>query len=188
MGDRLGRYLSYGTKHTALQALLGGKLEIFAKQNGYDPKANDDGDFESAIGTDCVWADCGSDRCPTGMQSAGAEQYCGMKENNAQKSKLCCPLAKTPKKYRWSGGQAGSLGFECRGTCHDGEIPVASSTEPYIDGSHLSCFWGFAQYCYEGTLSVADVCGWSDTCVDFNGGTPKSNQCGGERIPTSSFY
>ncbi|OAL43395.1 hypothetical protein IQ07DRAFT_593170 [Pyrenochaeta sp. DS3sAY3a] len=169
-------------KHTALKALLGGELGIFAKQNGYDPNANDDSDFESITGTDCTWSDCGSDRCPVGTQSVGAQQYCGMKDGSAQRKTLCCPLNKTPKTCRWSKGTGGIDGYECRGVCKDNEIPIASSTEPYIDDKHLSCYWGSAQYCCEGTQSVSDVCGWTDKCMDFNGGAePKSKPCGANR-------
>jgi chitinase len=172
------------TEHTALKALLGGKLDIFASQNGYDPSALDEGDYQSATGTECDWSTCGSESCGAGLQSAGAKQYCGMKGNDAQKQVLCCPIKSTPdpKQCRWSGGQSGILGFECKGTCHADEIPVVSSTEPYINDSHLSCFWGFAQYCCKGSSSNSNACEWSKTCVDFNGGTPKNNQCGGEQL------
>lgn len=175
-------------KHTALKALLGGELGIFAKQNGYDPNANDDSDFESITGTDCTWSDCGSDICPVGTQSVGAQQYCGMKDGSAQRKTLCCPLNKTPKTCRWSKGTGGIDGYECRGVCKDNEIPIASSTEPYIDDKHLSCYWGSAQYCCEGTQSVSDVCGWTDKCMDFNGGAePKSKPCGGKYTTTLSL-
>jgi chitinase len=174
-------------EHTALKALLGGRLGRFADQNGY--RSDDGGDFQSATGTDCSWSNCGSDKCPPGTQTLGAEQYCGMKEGKAQHQKLCCPLANTPKKCRWSTGTTGIKGFECRGTCHDNEIPVASSTEPYIEGTHLSCFWGSAQFCCEGSQNLKDVCGWTDKCLDFNGGkVPKNDPCGKgvSSIPTSS--
>jgi chitinase len=176
------------TQHTALKALLGGKLGIFAEQNGYDPNANDDGDFESSTGSDCAWSDCGSDRCPTGTQSLGAQQYCGTNDGKAQRQTLCCPLAKTPKTCRWSRGTGGIGNFECRGTCKENEIPVASSTEPYIDDQHLSCFWGSAQFCCESTIEkkVSDVCEWTDKCVNFGSGTePKGNPCGGKNNSTS---
>jgi chitinase len=168
------------TSHTALKALLGGKLGLFAEQNGYDPNINDDGDFTSVTGTDCEWSLCGAgDRCPAGMNSLGAQQYCGMVGNKAQRQVLCCPLAKTPKNCRWSRGTGGIGNFECRGTCKDGEISVAASTEPYIEDQHLSCFWGSAQFCCEGTKKVEDVCGWTDKCVDFTtGAEPGGNQCG----------
>ena len=79
------------TDHTALKALLGGKLDVFAEQNGYDSSAIDEGDFGSATGTECAWSSCGTTSCGAGYQSAGAQQYCGMRDGKAQRQTLCCP-------------------------------------------------------------------------------------------------
>jgi chitinase len=111
-----------------------------------------------------------------------------MRDGKAQRQTLCCPLKSTPdpKKCRWSGGQQGIEGFWCSGACHDGEIPVVSSTEPYIDDEHLSCWFGFAQYCCESsTGGVNDVCGWTDECLNLKDGRPQNSNslksvCGGE--------
>ncbi|RYN58904.1 hypothetical protein AA0114_g1804 [Alternaria tenuissima] len=181
------------TDHTALKALLGGKLDVFAEQNGYDSSAIDEGDFGSATGTECAWSSCGTTSCGAGYQSAGAQQYCGMRDGKAQRQTLCCPLKSTPdpKKCRWSGGQQGIEGFWCSGACHDGEIPVVSSTEPYIDDEHLSCWFGFAQYCCESsTGGVNDVCGWTDECLNLKDGRPQNSNslksvCGDRNFVTT---
>lgn len=125
------------------------------------------------------------------MNNLGYQQYCGSNGGKAQKQNLCCPFAKTPKTCRWSKGTGGLDGYECRGACKSNELVVASSTEPYIDDKHLSCFWGSAQVCCEGTKTVEDVCEWTTKCMDFNGGVePKSKPCGGKWdgmfVPTSS--
>ncbi|KAJ6287495.1 hypothetical protein J3E71DRAFT_358329 [Bipolaris maydis] len=181
------------TDHTALKALLGGKLDIFADQNGYNPSAIDQGNFASATGTECKWSSCGTTSCGAGYQSAGAQQYCGMRDGKAQRQTLCCPLKSTPdpKKCRWSGGQQGVEGFWCSGTCRDGEIPVVSSTEPYIDDEHLSCWFGFAQYCCESsTGGINDVCGWTSECLDLKNGRPANSNtlkgvCGDRNFVTT---
>jgi chitinase len=136
------------TDHTPLKAFLARKLDTFTEQNGYDSSAIDQDDFASATGTECAWSSCCITSCGADYQSAGAQQYCRMRDGKAQRRSLCCPLKSTPdpKKCRWSGGQPGAEGFRCSGARHDGEIPVVSSTEPYIDDQHLSCWFGFAQY------------------------------------------
>jgi chitinase len=111
-----------------------------------------------------------------------------MRDGKAQRQNLCCPLKSTPdpKKCHWSGGQQGAEGFWCSGACKDGEIPVVSSTEPYIDDQHLSCWFGFAQYCCESsTGGINDVCGWTTECLGLKNGRPTNSDslrgvCGGE--------
>jgi chitinase len=44
------------TDHTALKAVLGGKLGTFATQNGYDPNFKDDDGWDSITGNDCTWS------------------------------------------------------------------------------------------------------------------------------------
>jgi chitinase len=44
------------TEHTALKALLGGKLGTFATQNGYDPNYSEDDDWDSVTGNSCAWS------------------------------------------------------------------------------------------------------------------------------------
>lgn len=98
------------------------------------------------------------------MVSVGAEQYCGVKDDQAQQQALYCPIKATPKKCRWSGGENA---FFCSGACHNDEIPVVSSTEPYIDGGHQSCYSGFAQYCCKSKQTLQDVCRWTEKCADI---------------------
>jgi hypothetical protein len=43
-------------QHTALKAVLGGKLHTFASQNGYDPNFKDDDGWDSITGNDCTWS------------------------------------------------------------------------------------------------------------------------------------
>jgi chitinase len=77
------------------------------------------------------------------MRAAGAEQYCGLdKDGKAMRQSLCCPLRSTPDPDTcdWA-GEGG--GFACSDACSDGQIAIASSTEPYINDSHMSCFVGF---------------------------------------------
>ncbi|OAK93414.1 hypothetical protein IQ06DRAFT_236443, partial [Phaeosphaeriaceae sp. SRC1lsM3a] len=159
--------------HSALKALLGGKLGVFADQNGYDPTFSEDDGWESVTGGSCDWSKCGQSKCGPGMRDAGAEQYCGIgKDKSVLKQTLCCPVKSTPDPDTcdWA-GEGG--GFECSAACADGEIPVASSTEPYIKGSHKSCFFGVAQYCCKGRKSLEETCGWTDQCVELKNGKPK---------------
>lgn len=95
--------------HDALQALLGGQLDIFAKQNGVHDITDD---WQSVSGTKCVWSgaygiecnilieadikDCGSLDCPSGMRSAVAQQWCLENPTLASTQILCCPIANTP--------------------------------------------------------------------------------------------
>ena len=165
-------------KHTALQALLGGKLGRFAKQNGYDPTRNNGTGWDSITGNQCSWTSCGQEDCGTGTVSIGAQQYCGMKDKTPQKQTLCCPLAAAPAQCHWSGDQ--SLYF-CTSACNSSEVSVASSQEPYVQGSHQSCFQGFAQYCCKAKQTEEDVCGWTDKCVDVK----DESVCGNRNFVTS---
>lgn len=79
--------------HSALKALLGGKLGVFADQNGYDPTFSEDDGWESVTGGSCDWSKCGQSKCGPGMRDAGAEQYCGIgKDKSVLKQTLCCPV------------------------------------------------------------------------------------------------
>ncbi|ORY01574.1 hypothetical protein BCR34DRAFT_592200 [Clohesyomyces aquaticus] len=153
------------TKHSALQALLGGKLATFNRRNGYDPANN--GSFRNTTtGNQCSWCDCGTESCSTGMVSIGAQQYCGMNGNDPQRQTICCPFDAAPKECRWAGNQ--SLEYFCTSSCDNDEIPVVSSVDAYIGDSpsHQHCFSGFAQYFCKAKQAAGDVCAWTDKCVD----------------------
>ncbi|ORY04392.1 hypothetical protein BCR34DRAFT_572769 [Clohesyomyces aquaticus] len=173
-------------EHSALQALLGGKLGTFSQQNGYDPTFGENGTWEGATGNSCGWTSCGSDKCSAGTRSAGAEQYCGVDgDGKAKRQTLCCPLKSTPSPDTcdWAGDGGG---FECSAACPDGSIPIASSQEPYIQGSHKSCFLGVAQYCCKGKSSLSEVCGWTSSCTKLSKGKPKDTSvCGARNIVTT---
>jgi hypothetical protein len=121
-------------------------------------------DFKKLMLLDCENA------CGTGMISAGATQYCGPGYDGGPplKQTLCCPLSEVPdpETCTWRVGYQGLLGLTCSGSCESDEVSVASSTEPYVDGQHLSCFSGFAEYCCKGTFPINDVCSWTSSCVD----------------------
>ena len=113
--------------------------------------------------------DC-ENSCGRGLISAGVTQYCGPGYDGSPPltSTLCCPVGEVPdpNTCRWSVGFQGLLGLTCSGTCDSSEIAVATSTDPYVEGSHLSCFGGFAEYCCKGTFPLSDVCSWTSKCVD----------------------
>ncbi|KAF2733512.1 hypothetical protein EJ04DRAFT_468282 [Polyplosphaeria fusca] len=150
-------------KHSALAALLGGKLGKFAKQNGVDPNWNRTEGWEGVTGNQCSWTKCGTEECGPGMLSTDGQQYCGVKNGKAQKQTLCCPIKAAPAKCDWSGSLSD---FVCSSVCPDGKIAVASSQEPYVNGEHKSCWSGFAQYCCESEGDIEDICGWTNKCVD----------------------
>jgi chitinase len=137
-----------------------------------------DSDWTGTTGNQCAWSGCGSS-CGPGTVSAGAQQYCGLKNGDAQRQTLCCPIKAAPKECRWSGSQ--KL-LWCSSACGNDEIPVVSSSEPYIDDEHQSCFSGFAQYCCKSTSKLEDVCGWTKECNDIK----DKSVCGDRNFVTTA--
>jgi chitinase len=125
--------------------------------------------------------DC-NQSCGPGLRASGAEQYCDVDDKGkALKSTLCCPIGTTPAPdtCRWSTGSGGIGGFICSGACKSDEIIVASSKEPYVNGEHLSCFSGFAEYCCKGSIPLDKSCGWTSKCTKIKNGHPEDSKvCG----------
>jgi chitinase len=114
--------------------------------------------------------ECGQP-CILGMYNAGASEYCGPGSNGGPSltQTLCCPFGSVPdpETCTWRVGAQGLLGLSCSGSCQSDEVSVATSTDPYVNGQHLSCFSGFAEYCCKGTFPIDDVCSWTSSCVDI---------------------
>jgi chitinase len=166
-------------EHTALKALLGGELGKFAGRNGYDPLGGGD-NWDSVTGNQCGWTPCGQEGCGAGWVDIGAEQYCGLDSSkNAKKQTLCCPIKAAPAKCSWSAHQG--IWWSCSSACEADEISIASSTEPYIEGDHMSCSSGFASYCCESTQDTNKLCSWTEQCVD----TKDESVCGDHDFVTT---
>ncbi|KAF5852879.1 hypothetical protein GGP41_008338 [Bipolaris sorokiniana] len=156
------------TQHTALKALLGGKLGTFATQNGYDPNYSQDDDWDSVTGNSCTWSDCNKS-CGPGTRSAGAEQYCGVdKDGKAQPRR-------TPKLVSGLEEEVDSNAIALVTLAQFLLLPAVNRTL----AGHTN------RVSSDSERPIDDVCGWTTECVSLKNGKPKDGVCGDRNFVTT---